>query len=142
MKVLVNDCYGGGYSLSEAACRLYYEKKGIPLYEVRHKDQHRDGIYLLITPKWGAAGNGYVMELRRADGSPPFMRGWGAYDIPRSDPTLVEVVEELGLEAASGRMAELAIIEIPDGVDWYISDYDGMENVAERHRTWYVKETK
>jgi hypothetical protein len=25
---------------------------------------------------------------------------------------------------------------VPDGVDWELSEYDGIEHVAEAHRTW------
>jgi hypothetical protein len=28
------------------------------------------------------------------------------------------------------------VIEIPDDVEWIIVDYDGMEHIAEKHRTW------
>jgi len=30
----------------------------------------------------------------------------------------------------------LRIIEIPDGVEWQIEEYDGDEWIAEKHRTW------
>lgn len=53
----------------------------------------------------------------------------------RNDPALVRVVEELG-ESAGDIYSRLKVIEIPDGVDWVIYDYDGDEWVAERHRTW------
>lgn len=56
-------------------------------------------------------------------------------DLARDDPILVAVVEELG-DAANGGCAELKIVEIPDGVDWQIEEYDGNEHVAETHRTW------
>jgi hypothetical protein len=56
-------------------------------------------------------------------------------DIPRDDAALILVVEELG-DAANGLCADLKIVEIPDGVNWYIEEYDGLEHVAERHRTW------
>lgn len=55
--------------------------------------------------------------------------------IDRADPALVAVVEELG-EQSWGKFAELKIVEIPDGVNWEVSDYDGMESVEERHRSW------
>lgn len=55
--------------------------------------------------------------------------------ILRSDPMLVQVVEELGSEA-SGKHAELIIKEIPYQVDWDIDDYDGIETVVEKNRTW------
>ena len=58
------------------------------------------------------------------------------YDIRRDDPALVQVVEELG-EKSSDRHASLHVAEIPEGVSWLIEEYDGLEHVAERHRTWY-----
>ena len=68
---------------------------------------------------------------------------WGFYEdgdfydreIPRNDSVLVSIVEELG-EKASGRFSNLRVVEIPDGVDWCIHEYDGNEWVAEVHRTW------
>lgn len=53
----------------------------------------------------------------------------------RSNPKLVECVETLG-ENANGDFAELRVVEIPDDVDWEIEDYDGIEWVSEKHRTW------
>jgi hypothetical protein len=57
------------------------------------------------------------------------------YDLDRTDPDLVAVVQELGKEA-EGSCAELKIVEIPDDVEWQIEEYDGSEWVAEKHRTW------
>ena len=56
-------------------------------------------------------------------------------ELERDDPLLIEIVEELG-EKANGRHAELDIIEIPDGVGWVVEEYDGLEHIAEKHRTW------
>ena len=60
---------------------------------------------------------------------------WYSGDIKRNDPLLVEVVRKLG-KAANGQYAALKIVEIPDAVQYEISEYDGNENVAERHSTW------
>jgi hypothetical protein len=57
------------------------------------------------------------------------------WEIPRDDPILVEIVEELG-ERANGPHSILKIVEVPEDVNWYIEEYDGLEWVAERHRTW------
>lgn len=56
-------------------------------------------------------------------------------DIPRDDPYLIKVVKELGM-GANGSNSNLKIVEIPGDVDWTIQDYDGVEWVAEKHRTW------
>lgn len=57
------------------------------------------------------------------------------YDIDRDDPVLVRLVEELGDEVNT-RYSELKIVEIPDGIEWTVCEYDGLEWVAEAHRTW------
>jgi hypothetical protein len=54
----------------------------------------------------------------------------------RSDPKLIQVIEELGSEKASGSCAKIALVEIPDDVEFTIEEYDGLEHVAEKHRTW------
>jgi hypothetical protein len=59
------------------------------------------------------------------------------WEIERDDPVLIQVIEEVGLESAGSAYAELKIVEVPDGVKWHIYEYDGMEHVAEEHRTWY-----
>jgi hypothetical protein len=59
----------------------------------------------------------------------------GSCDGSRSDPLLVQVIEEMG-KAANGPHAKLRIVEVPDHVQWEIEEYDGFEHVAERHRTW------
>lgn len=53
----------------------------------------------------------------------------------RANPALIQTIRELG-EEANGAYAKLRIIEIPDGVSWQIEEYDGIEWVAETHRTW------
>jgi hypothetical protein len=54
----------------------------------------------------------------------------------RDDPRLVEIVEKLG-NAANGEDADLAVVCVPDGIEWEIEGYDGREWVSERHRRWY-----
>ena len=64
--------------------------------------------------------------------------GWAPHysdDNNRADERLVRVVETLG-EKANGPFAKLKIVDVPDGSRWEIEDYDGMEKVVERHRSW------
>jgi len=56
-------------------------------------------------------------------------------DASRADPKLVACVEKLGV-AASGDYSRLSVVEIPDGIEWAIEEYDGQEWIAEKHRTW------
>ena len=57
------------------------------------------------------------------------------YGIERNDLCLVRVVEELGAKA-NDRCADLKIVDIPDDVEWYVHEYDGLEAVYEKHRVW------
>ena len=50
-------------------------------------------------------------------------------DIERTDPVLVQVVEELE-DKANGHCAELRIAELPAGTLYRIDEYDGVEQVC------------
>ena len=54
--------------------------------------------------------------------------GFRPYDFPRHDPRLVQVVEELGTERASGRCAGLYLATVP-GNRYRIQEYDGSETL-------------
>jgi hypothetical protein len=82
----------------------------------------------------GGFGLSETAELRYLEltGQPISEYRW---EIKRDDPVLVKVVEELG-EQANTRYSNLKVVEIPDEVEWSIHEYDGVEWVAEAHRTW------
>jgi len=124
MKVVINRCYGG-FSLSNEAVLRYAELKGINLVENK-KDKSFLGM-----KSWyidGIEDDDHYFSSYSID---------SAYSNPmvRADKDLVQVVEEMG-DAANGRCAELAIVEVPDDAKWHIAEYDGYEHVAEDHRTW------
>jgi len=52
---------------------------------------------------------------------------WSEHDLKRTDPFLVQVVEEMGKEAAD--FTTLLIEEVPSGTLYRIEEYDGMETV-------------
>jgi len=58
---------------------------------------------------------------------------WYYWDLARDCPVLVSMVEGGNVD---GEYAKLKVVEIPDGVKWHIHEYDGIEHVAEDHRTW------
>ena len=67
--------------------------------------------------------------------------GYGFYDYRgwdksrRTDPKLIRCVKELK-EKANGRCADLEIVTIPDGINWYIDEFDGIECVREYGHCW------
>jgi hypothetical protein len=58
-----------------------------------------------------------------------------SWELQRDCRHLVKVVQELGA-AANTKYSKLKIVEVPDGLDWTVMEYDGLEWVAEAHRTW------
>lgn len=61
---------------------------------------------------------------------------WMDWMLERNDPILLQVIDQLGVNDAAGKYTSLKIVEVPEGVDWYIEENDGKEHVAEKHRTW------
>ena len=67
---------------------------------------------------------------------------WDGYGFAYSDHDrrtnlkLIECIETLG-KKADGRFSRLAVVEIPDDVEYEITEYDGAEQVEEAHRRWY-----
>lgn len=58
------------------------------------------------------------------------------YNAYRADQRLISAVEKVGVDGSSGSCAKLRIVDIPDGVEWEIDEYDGYESVHEKHRSW------
>ena len=59
--------------------------------------------------------------------------------VARNDADLVTVIEQLGKKASGsilGCSLDIRIITIPNGVEWEICDYDGIEYVREIARNW------
>lgn len=63
---------------------------------------------------------------------------WDGYGFAWANSKLVECVETLDRDA-SGSVACLVVVEIPDDVEYWISDYDGIETIHEGHRSWWYK---
>lgn len=52
-----------------------------------------------------------------------------SHNIDRTDEKLIQAVEEMG-EAANGKYAKLAVVEIPnESTDYYIGEEDGFESL-------------
>lgn len=109
MKIVINSCYGG-FSISKKAIEYMAEKGNETAIRARETFNKLDEKY----------DTSYHVMSSYKD---------------RTNSLLIETVEALGKEA-NGKYAELKIVEIPDDVDWEITEYDGWETVEEKHRSW------
>jgi len=122
-KIVYNACYGG-FGLSHAALRRWAELKGDTVYDYvdpRYRDRDNSDYHrqlIRCTPE----------EYDNASSEVQNEMFISTYDIPRHDPELVQVVEELG-EAANGSCARLVIEELDPGTRYRITEYDGYESV-------------
>lgn len=112
MKVVINKCFGG-FGLSDQAIETLADLKGIRLYKAASKRSIFASHYY----------------------TDPELEDYYSPDYPRYDEDLVKVVETLG-EAANSSFSDLVVVEIPDGVNYYVDEYDGMETIRETHRSW------
>lgn len=130
-KIVYNACYGG-FGLSKEAVLRYAELKGITLYE--YKD-----------PKYNMSDMGFHMwikvpqeEYDKLSQKEQHDVWFHERDLNRTDPILVQVVEELGAKA-NGRCAKLTIEDLPKGTLYRITEYDGFESVETRESVdWNV----
>lgn len=155
MKLVINRCFGG-FSLSARAVKRLAELKGRPAYFFKQNIsaglrspyipipvEQADGEFIFFAfdvpnPNEVLSSGDWrqmTQEQREQANAVDTEHSLDSRPADRADPDLVRVVEEMG-EAANGAHAKLAIVEIPDGVEWGIDEYDGIEHIAESHRTW------
>lgn len=149
MKVVINKCFGG-FSLSPKAIKRLAELQGRKCYFFKRSGFSETDKYgeplkhapadsmlfqafdipnpdkvLAAKKKW------HEMTMLEKEASNKLYESHELTSRPedRADPLLVQVVQELG-EKANGACAALKIVEIPDGVEWEIAEYDGNEHIA------------
>jgi hypothetical protein len=128
MKIVINKCFGGFHPSKKAILEMM--RLGCP--HMRKSSLE----------KWMLTGRESEQELREQ------IEGWYGFPIIKNEvitdehrysdrtcPVLVKVVESLGREA-NGSCSDLKVVEIPDGIEWGIEEYDGMETIHEKHRSW------
>lgn len=140
-KIVLNRCYGG-FGLSPVAQKRYLELsgKGCYFYKQTKYDHLGEGDeYVRISIKDAESGM-FVYTLTKDLGKtinklPDDDTYWYDGNLERTDPILVQVIEELG-KKANDKFSELEVVNVPDDVSWHISEYDGIESVHEDHRSW------
>ena len=113
MEIVVNRCFGG-FGISRKAVEFMAE---------RGNEQAKAELESII-----------LSEDNNSDSYFGYSEKFDS-EYNRTDPDLILAVETLKDEANSG-CSKLKVVEIPDGIEWEISEYDGMETIHEKHRTW------
>lgn len=164
MKVVINRCWGG-FSLSATAVARIAELQGRECYFfTTDYKQGLDAPMIPVTLEQVEEGptrmsrmmfsaydipnpnevfaypdnktwNEMSMEERQHNSALYEKHSFDTRPSERHDPMLVRVVEELG-EKSWGTCSELRVVDIPDGTDYEIDEYDGMETIHEKHRSW------
>jgi len=145
MRIVINTCFGG-FGLSDAAyeklieygvpVQKYIEQKRDPETNLYLDEPANDGEVIFdreMTPEGEDDLNDMYYKYPNSRMNSRYWEVW--IGEARSHPLLIRVIEELGGKA-NGGCAALKIVEIPDGTDYEISEYDGSEHIAEKHRTW------
>jgi hypothetical protein len=151
MKLVINKCFGG-FGLSPKATARIAELRGQKAYFFTGGFGSRPRTQVPMEEVSGMFWSAYNTPTPTES---PSAEVWAAMPIDerkelnakmgeesvddcrkdRANPLLVQVVEELG-DAASGDCGKLRIVEIPDGTEYEIDEYDGQESVHEKHQSW------
>lgn len=153
MQIVINNCYGGFSISNEALHKLvdlnakcitgisfteFYKntlsRKETEIKELEIKDWklksegvwHHEYLGIAITNKDLVDQNNILLStIYYLNRNEEF----------RTDPDLIKIIKLMG-KNANGACADLKIIEIPNDIDWEIDEYDSIETIREKHRTW------
>lgn len=132
MKVVINTCHGGGFGLSLDGLKRYYEikfpKRKLYLYNrnfhtntyTKVSEDEYDRFTDIFDADFGTTFN--INDIDTKVFNDHFVND---YNIKRTDPALVQVVEELGV-TADGDYAILSVVEV-SGNKYRICEHDGVE---------------
>jgi len=128
MRIVINRCFGG-FSLSDKAKQWLIDNKNWSVtswLDGNYKDRDADLVDNTTTDTMPTSIFGRYSMARHDQYEDDF----------RNNPDLIACIDAIGPEKASGSCAQLEIVQIPDGTDYTIEEYDGLEHIAEKHRTW------
>lgn len=130
-RILININYGG-FTLSDAAIQWLVNWKGWSTTD-----------YNVVVPRLSSLEVDQAWPGRRphrlrrgiySDNMQAFSHKGKFND--RNDVDILDCFDALGSEEFSGPDSKIISVDIPADVEWMIKEYDGMEHIAEVHRTW------
>ena len=137
-KIVINKCFGG-FGLGIEAQKLI-NKLGCPHSKIQTEKEYFGTSELskgLDIKYYGSSQNAHKQHAEFCE--IPFSEGKLICDDHdrqnRNCSVLIKVVKKMG-KKSWGKHAELKIVEVPDGVEWEIEEYDGSEWISEKHRIW------
>lgn len=135
MEVILNKSYGG-FRVSEEGYDLYCEKMGVPIF--RYRGDYNKYSYVKLHSKKEAKKFLVICHFTK-----DFGESFSADDFYvnkpyyinldenyRFNPTLIEVVKELGTKANTS-FSNLQVVEVPGNNpdDYIVDEYDGFETL-------------
>jgi len=132
MKVAINKCFGG-FGLSLEAFEWLIKNKGWKVTSYcKNGNGYDDPNADLVDHRTAPEANKYPSLYSKLKYYP--IKSYYREEF-RTNPDVIEVIEKLG-EKANGDCASLAIVDIPEDINWEIDEYDGIESVREISRSW------
>jgi len=124
MRVVINTCFGG-FGISDEAAEWLINERGWTLtyYTPKGNLFNPDADFVVNTEHISMMGLYSLARWRRHENE------------LRCRPDLIDCIKTLGTKVNT-RFSELKVVTIPNSIEWQIEEYDGIEHIAEKHRTW------
>lgn len=139
MKVVIATTHCG-FTPSPVLVQKYLDRKGkeCHVYELIDKtvaawvptDIYHHGLIFIFTKYYGPK-----VDLGIVNDEDHFNPFWWEKQY-RTDPDFIAAVESMTEQEIAAERSTYKVVEIPDDVQWQLESDEGIEWIAEKHRTW------